>query len=359
VPGAPQRLQSRLLRRAVDIGWRWVAALGLLLGAGCGDDAVRPGLDGAVRDAAVDGRGFDSGRVPDAALPDAAQVDAALDAAVGDAGAGDASADAGVVLVGARVRVVASNLTTGNFQAYELPGIRILDGLDPDVALVQEMNYGASSTSELRSFVDLAFGPSFSYFREPGVQLPNGIVSRFPILTSGSWTDPQTSNRGFAWARIDIPGPKDLWAVSVHLLTSSEASRNLEATALVALVQAMVPAADYLVIGGDFNTDVRDEPCIATLGAVISTAGPDPVDMAGNPNSNAGRTKPYDRVLADGDLVPFQAPVVLGSSTHTSGLVLDTRIYTPLADVAPALASDSSAPSMQHMAVVKDFIVPE
>ena len=201
-------------------------------------------------------------------------------------------------------------------------------------------------------------GPSFSYFREAGVQIPNGVVSRFPILAAGSWTDPQTSNRGFAWARIDIPGPKDLWAVSVHLLTSSEQNRNLEATALVALVQAMVPAADYLVIGGDFNTDVRDEPCITTLGAVVSTAGPDPVDMAGNPNSNAGRTKPYDRVLADADLAPLQAPVVVGSSTHASGLVLDTRVYTPLGDVATAPSSDSAAPSMQHMGVIKDSIVP-
>ncbi|MCC6999018.1 MAG: endonuclease/exonuclease/phosphatase family protein [Deltaproteobacteria bacterium] len=337
-----------------------MAALGPLLVVGCGDDAVRPRGDAGVADAAVDGARSDGGRVPDAALPDAALVDAGLaDGAGPDGDAADASADAGVVLVGARVRVVASNLTTGNFQAYELPGIRILDGLDPDVALMQEMNYGSSSASELRNFVDLAFGPTFSYYREPGVQIPNGVVSRFPILASGSWTDPQTSNRGFAWARIDVPGPKDLWAVSVHLLTSSEANRNLEATALVALVQAMVPAADFLVIGGDFNTDVRDEPCITTLGAVVSVAGPDPVDMAGNPNSNAGRSKPYDRVLADGDLVPFQAPVVLGGSSHASGLVLDTRVYTPLSDVAPALASDSAAPSMQHMAVVKDFIVPE
>lgn len=353
--GAPQRPRSRLRRRAGDLRSWWGAALGLLLLAGCADDVARPPRAGAAPDAALDG-GVSDASLPDASLVDAAPADGA---AVDDGGAADASADAGVVPGGARVRVVASNLTTGNFQAYEQPGIRILDGLDPDVALVQEMNHAGNSSDDLRSFVDLAFGPSFSYFREVGVQIPNGVVSRFPILAAGSWTDPQTSNRGFAWARIDIPGPKDLWAVSVHLLASSEKSRDLEATALVALVQAMVPAADYLVIGGDFNTGVRDEPCIVTLGAVVSTAGPDPVDTAGNPNTNAGRNKPYDRVLADGDLTPLQVPVALGGSIHASGLVLDTRVYTPLSDVAPALASDSAAPSMQHMAVVKDFLVPE
>jgi hypothetical protein len=38
--------------------------------------------------------------------------------------------------------------------------------------------------------------------------------------------------------------------------------------------------------------------------------------------------------------------------------VLDTRVYTPLAEVAPAMTGDSAAANMQHMAVVKDVIVP-
>ena len=67
------------------------------------------------------------------------------------------------------------------------------------------------------------------------------------------------TNRDFAWARIDMPGPKDLWVVSVHLLTSSSGVRNTEATNLVNFIKANVPAGDYLAIGGDFNTDSRTE----------------------------------------------------------------------------------------------------
>lgn len=40
------------------------------------------------------------------------------------------------------------------------------------------------------------------------------------------------------------------------------------------------------------------------------------------------------------------------------GLVVDTRIYTPLGDLAPAELADSDAANMQHMAVVRDFLVP-
>jgi len=36
------------------------------------------------------------------------------------------------------------------------------------------------------------------------------------IVEAGEWDDPRVGNRDFAWARIDIPGPVDLWAVSVH-----------------------------------------------------------------------------------------------------------------------------------------------
>ncbi len=62
-----------------------------------------------------------------------------------------------------------------------------------------------------------------------------------------------------------MPGPKDLWVVSVHLLTASSCVRNTEATNLVNFIKANVPAADYLVVGGDFNTDSRSEACLLHL----------------------------------------------------------------------------------------------
>jgi endonuclease/exonuclease/phosphatase family metal-dependent hydrolase len=123
-------------------------------------------------------------------------------------------------LLTARVRLMAANISSGNYQNYDPGhGIRIFQGTRPDVVMIQEFNYGDNSATAIRNFVNTAFGSSFYYYREGAAQIPNGVISRWPILASGEWDDPYVSNRDFAWARIDIPGPKDLWVVSVHLLT--------------------------------------------------------------------------------------------------------------------------------------------
>jgi endonuclease/exonuclease/phosphatase family metal-dependent hydrolase len=258
-----------------------------------------------------------------------------------------------------RVRLMAANLTSGNGMSYDPGhGTRIFQGTDPDIVMIQEFNYGSNSNADIQSFVSAAFGPTFSYYREAGAQIPNGIVSRYPILASGEWNDSSVANRDFAWARIDIPGPVDLWAVSVHLLTSGSGARNTEAKQLVQLIQANVPAGDYLAIGGDFNTGSRGEACIGTFAQVTVTAGPYPADKNGNTNTNAGRNSPYDWVIVDPDLSPLRTPVVLGASSFTNGLVADTRVYSPIAQISPALANDSGAAGMQHMGVLRDFMIP-
>lgn len=78
-------------------------------------------------------------------------------------------------------------------------------------------------------------------------------------------------------------------------------------------------------------------------------------DQNGNIMTNAPRNEPYDWVLADVELSVRQMPVQIGASAYAAGAVIDTRVYTPLAEIAPAELGDSDAPSMQHMAVVKDF----
>jgi endonuclease/exonuclease/phosphatase family metal-dependent hydrolase len=274
-----------------------------------------------------------------------------------DAEAPAAEARAGLSSV--RVRLMAANITSGNYQTYDPGhGTRIFQGTDPDVVLIQEFNAGDNSPAALRAFVDTAFGPGFSYWREAGAQIPNGVVSRYPIRAAGEWDDPRVTNRDFAWARIDVPGPKDLWVVSVHLLTASASERNLEAQSLVSFIKQHVPAGDLLAVGGDLNTDTRSESCFTTLAQVVGTAGPHPADRNGNGNTNASRAKPYDHVLVDADLKAYQTPVVIGASTFSNGLVVDTRVYSPLAELSPALSADSGATNMQHMAVVKDFLLP-
>jgi endonuclease/exonuclease/phosphatase family metal-dependent hydrolase len=256
-----------------------------------------------------------------------------------------------------RLRLMAANTTSGNGQNYDPGhGIRIFQGTKPDVVMIQEFNYTAGS---IRQFVDTAFGPGFHYYRETGAQIPNGVISRWPIIAAGEWTDTQVSNRDFAWARIDIPGPKDLWVVSVHLLTRSSSVRNTEAANLVNYIKAAnIPAGDYLAIGGDFNTDSRSESCFGTFSQVVTTNGPHPADKNGIGGTNASREKPYDHVLVDADLRAYQTATVIGSSSFSAGLVVDTRVYSPLSEISPAQSGDSGASNMQHMAVIKDFLLP-
>jgi endonuclease/exonuclease/phosphatase family metal-dependent hydrolase len=255
-----------------------------------------------------------------------------------------------------RLRLLAGNLTSGRFQSYDPGhGARILQGLKPDVALLQEFKSGANTEADIRSWVKAVFGEGFHYYREEG-ELPNGIVSRFPILASGEWDDPEQQNRDFAWARIDLPGPVDLWAVSVHLSASDQKKRMKSADSLVREIRRLVPPGAYLVIGGDFNIQVQTEPTLRKFSPVVETTPPYPADESGNPNTNRKRSKPYDWLLVNRTLHARLQPVELGGSP--AGLIFDSRVYRDLTRVPPILAEDSDAENMQHMAVVRDFLLP-
>lgn len=257
------------------------------------------------------------------------------------------------------LRIMAANTTSGNRQSYDPgEGTRIFQGLDPDIVLIQEFNFGDNSDGAISSWVAETFGPEFDYYREDGAQIPNGVISRYPIIAAGEWNDVQVGNRDFAWAQIDIPGDRDLWAVSVHFLTRSGSVRNRQAIALRELAIANIPEGDYLVIGGDFNTRNSGEAALDSLDGVVDTDGPYPSDRNGDIGTNASRRRPYDWVFADEDLEPFEIPVSIGENTFPNGLVFDSRIYTPLADVAPVQRGDSGATNMQHMAVIRDFELP-
>lgn len=263
----------------------------------------------------------------------------------------------------ADVRLVTANLTSGNNQNWNGgEGKRILEGTHPDVVLIQEWNVGAEADADLRAFVDSAFGPSFSYVREPETTggIPNGVISRWPLLGSGVIPDPQVANRSFVWARIDIPGSKDLVAVSVHLLTSNASERDLEAQALLGALPAIAGSNDYLAIAGDFNTGVpANEPLLTTLApAVVTTTAGLPADQSGNITTNGPRSKHYDWILTNPSLTSLQTALVVGTSSYPNGLVIDTRVYQPIEDLAPALATDSAATGMQHMAVIRQFHTP-
>ena len=262
------------------------------------------------------------------------------------------------------IRTMAANITSGNEQSYEGPGTRIFQGLQPDIVMIQEFQVSNNtSTQILRSWVDTTFGENFSFFCENNSGIPNGVISRWPILQAGSWDDGPlgVGDRGFAWARIDIPGEKNLWVISVHLKASSGSDnptrRDSQAQTLVSLIQANVPAEDYLLIGGDCNTYSYSEACLATLSSVVDVSAPRPVDQSNDPDTNANRNSPYDWVMAEPELDALEVPVAIGSLSFSSGLVFDSRVFSDLSLVSPVQSGDSGATGMQHMAVVRSFRV--
>lgn len=257
------------------------------------------------------------------------------------------------------MRIIAANLTSGNFQTWDGEGLRILQALSGDVIAIQEFNVGNNGPLALRAFAD-ALGPDGGVFFHRGSgRIPNGVISRYPIVDAGEWDDLRAPDREFTWAVVDVPGPRELFVVSVHLLSSSAGNRNAQAIDLVSLLQVNVPSDLSIVVAGDLNTDGRFESCMSTLSSVVTVGAPWPADgpaPTGNGNTNAPRNRPYDWVLVDAVLRAREVPVELGAAqSFPRGLVFDTRVFVPLPP--PAQFGDSAAVNMQHMAVVRDFVL--
>jgi endonuclease/exonuclease/phosphatase family metal-dependent hydrolase len=261
-------------------------------------------------------------------------------------------------LAGTRLRLMAGNLTTGSQNYDNGEGTRIFQGTKPDIAMIQEFKYRGNTPAEIRSWVTEAFGAEYSYYRGGSGNIPNGVISRYPILSAGDWVDSRVGDRQFTWARIDLPGSTNLFAISVHLLTSSSANRQAEAAQLISLINANVPAGDYITIGGDFNTGSRTEAALSTFSSRFTVSGPYPADRNGNGNTNASRAKPYDWVIVSPELSALTTATILGGSSFPAGLVADTRVYSPLSEISPARSGDSGAAQMQHMGIVRDFDLP-
>ncbi|MFZ4598894.1 MAG: endonuclease/exonuclease/phosphatase family protein [Terrimicrobiaceae bacterium] len=263
----------------------------------------------------------------------------------------------------APIRVVAANLTSGKQQAYspdnsnhsnvEGAGARILKALKPDIVLIQEFN----TTTPTRQWVNSTFGPSFHFVQEPGPGIPNGIISRFPIIESGEWDDVTLENRDFVWAKIALPDGTKLWAVSVHLYTKSAQARADQARALVGLLRDRVLPGERLLIGGDLNTRDTSETCFAELAKMVAIPPDPPSDQLGNIHTNSPRNKPYDWVLVDPVTEAAESPVALAGNEFADGFVFDSRAFDAANIPPPVQPNDSGVFGMQHMAVVRDFAI--
>ena len=268
------------------------------------------------------------------------------------------------------IRFMAANITSGNQQTYDDgKGIRIFEAFKPDIVVIQEFNY----TDGAHTLVNTVFGEDFHYYKGTG-RIPNGIISRWPILSSGTWNSNITSDRAWEWAVVDIPGDRDLLAVSVHLHGKDH---NKEFQPLLTQINNKQKEGNYYVIlGGDFNTEKRDSAVslLCNKSSILTCSaksGMYPVDQLENGMTSGERDDYYDYVIFDKDLDSYEIPITIGSHTYAHGHVIDSRVYSDLNeldDIPPVEAEDSwlcetsphcdgnkeTRTNMQHMAVIRD-----
>jgi len=263
----------------------------------------------------------------------------------------------------ARVRIVAANLTSGTRQSYspdngnhsnlEGAGARILKALNTDIVLIQEFN----TTMPVRQWINSTLGREFQFAREEDPGIPNGIISRFPIIESGEWDDAKLDNRDFVWAKLALPDGTKLWAVSVHLYSQKSTTRAAQAAALVSFLREKVQPGERIVVGGDFNTRALSEDCLREFANLLTVPEIPPSDQLGNGNTNEKRSRPYDWVLVDAKTEAAEMPVEIAGNAFADGFVFDSRVFEPSQLPPPVQPGDSGVNGMQHMAVVRDFAV--
>lgn len=237
---------------------------------------------------------------------------------------------------------------------------RIFQGLKPDVAALQE--FTVTNAGGTRAYVDTYFGTNFALFVEPTTNnsgaMPNAIVSKWPILQAGEWTDTNVNNRDFAWVTLDLPGTQDLHVISVHIKASTGvlaediAKREAEALALTAYITNSFPSSDFVLLCGDLNAEDRAEPALRILTNLLVDAR-QPADQNDDRETNRSRDKPFDFILPNRTFASNEIPTVFAGVTFPEGMVFDSSLWSPLP--SPILAGDSYATGRQHMAVMKTF----
>ncbi len=273
-----------------------------------------------------------------------------------------------------KLRVLASNLTSGNYQTYEEEGINILKALKADIILVQEFNYDG----EISNFVKTTFGDEFTYFRGTPTgngDIPNGVISRYPIIDKGEWKDERVNDRLIDWVIIETPAKK-IFAVSVHL-KAKENKYQIKAAELISKKiynhRVAHPNEYFYIVGGDFNGAAslcRDNSCNGfkkyNNENIFYTALPDPYsEYNRGTTTNATKTRQLDFILVDYSLKDFQISTDYCKTeddckSYPSGLVFRSDEYSQ-SDLdryfSPVQTNDSEVMQMQHMGVVKDFLI--
>ncbi len=264
----------------------------------------------------------------------------------------------------AELRIMSWNVTKLSRKAG-VETVRIIQGLAPDVALLQEWYVGYPVRDDIEGWIEAAFGDGFSYHRADSGYFKNGIVSRWPITASGSWPDLQKPNYNHDWAIIDIPGPIDLQIVSAHLDASDQDVKIGQIKDIIDYIEANFSNSHDQMLGGDFNTTKRTSEPIPTLldeanwtdSCWVTISDGTPQDQNGDDDTNLNRTFNYDWLVPNTLLGAQIMPLDLGGDggPYLGGIVFDSRVFTPLSAVAPIQLGDTDNGAQDHCPVVKSY----
>jgi endonuclease/exonuclease/phosphatase family metal-dependent hydrolase len=234
---------------------------------------------------------------------------------------------------------------------------RIFEGLAPDVIAIQEFNTTNNGEyASRRDFIDQHLGTNYQYYVEPDSIMPNGIISRWPILDAGTWDDPELSDREFVWATIQLPTNRLLHVISLHIkagTTDEDVSRRVnEAHSLTNFIATAFSPTNFIALCGDFNLVDRRE---ATLHILTNDFPCNwiPRDQQGYKDTNRNRQNPFDWVMANPLLDSHSTTTVIAGVDFPYGAIFDSRLWeTP---PAPILTNDSVGEGIQHMLVMRTF----
>lgn len=260
----------------------------------------------------------------------------------------------------AKLRIMAANATSGSDQLYEAPGMNMLYAMDPDIIIIQEF---AGSAEEVVQNLEEHFHTKYSYHKGKG-RIGNGIIVKGENKIKNTYTHPSIistlRDRYYEAAIVDIPGDKDLLVVSLHLYTKAsedQVSQIDEYPDVAKFIHSILNEGDYYVaVGGDFNSSTNYYVNYY-WNSMLATDITYPRDQNGNFKTNASRRRHYDWILVDKKFQEFSVPTQIGSQTFPNGYVLDSRVHSPLSEISPVEYDDSDAPNMQHMPVIRDFMI--
>jgi len=170
----------------------------------------------------------------------------------------------------------------------------------PAVILLQNFVAGDNSEAAINNWVTTTFGDEFSYARDAKSPIPSGVISRFSIIKYGVWSDLETKEGDgrSLYARINLPGEKDLWVINTHFSLEPK-QRLAQAHDLLDHLLIEVPENDYVLVGGQLNITDIDDPALEALQKLLKLEDPLLIHQEDG--------DVYNWLLADADLAQYRS----------------------------------------------------